>query len=95
MGYCPWGHRELDMTEATAHACTHTFFQDETLRRSLPRTLEDSPPRAGSNWPHQQNSNQLAVRGWELLFWVSPTPPSLFPKFEDHDSLLLKIKISA
>ena len=33
MGYGPWGHKELDMTEGTWHACTQApgvyAFQDE------------------------------------------------------------------
>ena len=24
-GYSPWGHKELDMTEATQHPCTHAW----------------------------------------------------------------------
>ena len=24
VSYSPWDHKELDMTEATGHACTHT-----------------------------------------------------------------------
>ena len=24
MGYSPWGHKELDMSEETQHTCTHT-----------------------------------------------------------------------
>ena len=34
MGYCPWGHKELDMTEGLTHTLTgpvkseSTFYQD-------------------------------------------------------------------
>ena len=26
MGYSPWDHKELDMTEVTEHACTHALI---------------------------------------------------------------------
>ena len=25
MGYCPWGHKDSDMTECTSHTHTHTY----------------------------------------------------------------------
>ena len=28
VGHGPWSHRELDMMEATEHACTQTLFSD-------------------------------------------------------------------
>ena len=33
VGYSPWGHKELDMTEATEHPCMHA-----TLTRSAGAT---------------------------------------------------------
>ena len=29
-GYCPWNHKESDMTEATEHTCTHTHTHMHT-----------------------------------------------------------------
>ena len=44
MGYSPWDHKELDMTEVTKHACMHTsgailtgnFYNKLHLDKQLP-----------------------------------------------------------
>ena len=51
MGYGPWGHKELDMTEGTWHACTQApgvyAFQDEA---GGPLGCAPSWGRGGRDW---------------------------------------------
>ena len=35
MGCCPWGRTELDMTEATSHACMHALEKEMATHSSI------------------------------------------------------------
>ena len=42
-GYSPQGHKELNITEATGHACTHIYIISQTpLPSRLPHGIEQS-----------------------------------------------------
>ena len=65
VGYSPWGHKELDRTEATEHAFKHTLFSiavqksDHYLKRCL--------SNASVTYTSRQNSKH------RMLAYMTPT----------------------